>query len=70
MRPAGEPMRTKITAFEKEGDATYRLDYLVSGKKHSVRYTIRASEVAFEWIDGDGKKTQRTYPRRPLREPR
>ena len=70
VRPAGEPMRTKITAFEKEGDATYRLDYLVSGKKHSVRYTIRASEVAFEWIDGDGKKTQRTYPRRPLREPR
>ena len=41
-----------------------------NGKKHSVRYTIRASEVAFEWIDGDGKKTQRTYPRRPLREPR
>ena len=70
VRPAGEPMRTKITAFEKEGDATYRLDYLVSGKKHSMRYTIRTTEVAFEWIDGDGKKTQRTYPRRPLREPR
>ena len=52
-------------------DADGDVDILFgSGKKHSVRYTIRASEVAFEWIDGDGKKTQRTYPRRPLREPR
>lgn len=70
VRPAGTPVRTRITAFEKEGEATYRLEYVLSGKTHTVRYTITAGEVAFEWVDGDGKKKQRTYARRALREGR
>ena len=71
-RPAQKPLRgAKITGFTRDDKTkTYKVEYDLRGKTHSVGYTInKDGSVSFVFTDGDGNVTKRTY-RRDRRPPK
>ena len=66
VRPAQRPLRgAKITGFTRDDDKkTYKVEYDVRGKTHSVQYTIEKNGTfPFIYTDGEGEVTKRTYRR-------
>lgn len=63
-RPAGEPLQgATVTAFEDNGDGSYRLEYAIDGQVGSADYTVTDTTVAFTFASPTGAVTSETYAR-------
>ena len=63
IRPPGNPLNgASITTFASAGTNSYNLEYTVSSKKASIKYSWdNAKKYTFIFTDTDGKTTSQTY---------
>ena len=66
MREALPPLPgAKITEFESPKPDSYSLTYEIRGRKNFVNYSYaETGPVKFEFVDSDGKTTEKSYERR------
>ncbi|MCX5690658.1 MAG: YHYH protein, partial [Planctomycetota bacterium] len=66
IREALTPLRgAKITGYKSTGDASWLLEYMLSGKTHGVAINRELNgSYTFEFINPDGTKTTETYAER------
>jgi hypothetical protein len=71
IRPAGRPLRgAKITAFNSPRKNHYTLKYEYDEQTCTINYSIEADgSYHFEFIDGNGTKTEEVYRRGQQRQP-
>lgn len=64
-RPAGEPLRgAVITGFERVGDSSFDLKYILNGSDFHVKYTASIKEVSMQFIDSTGSTRTEVYQRK------
>lgn len=64
-RPAGEPLRgAAITGFERVGDSTFDLKYMLNGSEFRIKYIASPKEVTMQFIDSSGTTRTEVYQRK------